>query len=410
MTRRKKQNKLKKIVNKLKKSKTKFSLSEVIIIILISIAVGALIGALMVFNKEKVIVTKIPIELEEFVSTYNDITNNYYKKINKKKLVDSAIKGMVSSLDDPYSNYMDESTTEMFNQTVDGEYKGVGITVKINKDNMEIIDIFKNSPASKKLKKQDVIIKVNDKKITSKNAQKLIKAIRECGKEEVKLTIMRNGKKKVIKLRSKMVNLPSVKSKIITNNSKKIGYIYINIFAANTYSQFRQNLLKIEKKKINSLIIDVRDNSGGYLEQVSKILELFMDDKKILYQIQNKNSIMKVYSRTSEYRKYDICVLINENSASASEILAAAIKDSYDGTLIGVNSYGKGTVQNAHSFKDGASFKYTTQKWLTPKGKWINKKGVKPDIKEEISDTYLNDPKEANDNQLQKAIEVLTNK
>lgn len=407
MSKRKIQTKIKKTLQKVKKNKTKFTLMEVLIIILISVAIGSVLGASIVYKKEKVVVSKVPPELESFVETYDSIINNYYKKINKKELIEKAIEGMVNSLDDPYTNYMDKRMTKEFNQIVAGKYKGIGITVQVNDDNLEVIDIFKNSPASKKLKKKDKIIEVNGKKVTSKNANKLLEIIKKKAKNEITLKILRNGKEKNIKIKTDTVNLPSVTSKIIEREDKRIGYIYINIFASNTYAQFKQKLENLEAKKIDSLIIDVRENSGGYLDQVTKILELFMDKKKILYQIQSKKSIAKVHSSTDTKREYQIVVIMDHGSASASEILASAIKESYKGSVVGVNSYGKGTVQNAYSLNDGTSLKYTTQKWLTPKGNWINGKGVEPNIKVKLSEEYLEDPTDENDNQLQEAINLL---
>lgn len=407
MSKRKIQTKIKKTLQKVKKNKTKFTLMEVLIIILISVAIGSVLGASIVYKKEKVVVSKVPPELESFVETCDSIINNYYKKINKKELIEKAIEGMVNSLDDPYTNYMDKRMTKEFNQIVAGKYKGIGITVQVNDDNLEVIDIFKNSPASKKLKKKDKIIEVNGKKVTSKNANKLLEIIKKKAKNEITLKILRNGKEKNIKIKTDTVNLPSVTSKIIEREDKRIGYIYINIFASNTYAQFKQKLENLEAKKIDSLIIDVRENSGGYLDQVTKILELFMDKKKILYQIQSKKSIAKVHSSTDTKREYQIVVIMDHGSASASEILASAIKESYKGSVVGVNSYGKGTVQNAYSLNDGTSLKYTTQKWLTPKGNWINGKGVEPNIKVKLSEEYLEDPTDENDNQLQEAINLL---
>ena len=152
----------------------------------------------------------------------------------------------------------------------------------------------------------------------------------------------------------------------------------------------------------------MRDNSGGYLSTVTSIASLFMDKSKIIYQLDTKGIVEQIYATTKESRKYDIRVLINQNSASASEILAAALQESYGAKVVGVNSFGKGTVQKAYQLESGATVKYTIQKWLTPNGNWINKKGVTPDIEVEMEGDYYQNPSDETDNQLQKALEDIS--
>ena len=199
--------------------------------------------------------------------------------------------------------------------------------------------------------------------------------------------------------------------KIFEKDDMKIGYICIETFAANTYEQFRNVLKDLESENINSLIIDVRDNPGGHLNQAKKILSLFFDKKTVLYQLQTKDKIKKVYSSSNKKRTYDIAVLINSNSASASEILASSFQDNYkNSVLIGVKSYGKGTVQQEVLLSTGASMKYTVEKWLTAKGKTIEGSGIVPDKEIEHNPLYYLQPSDENDVQLQKAFEVLTKK
>ena len=407
MPKKKKKNKSS-LINKIKKNKMKFSLLEVIIIVLISLSLGTLIGSSFIYTKEKIVYNNIPEELDEFVVTYEKIKAGYYKKIDSSDLIESAIEGMVNSLDDPYTNYMDEDTTEVFNQTVDGEYVGIGATVEITEEEIKIISIIDNSPAKKAgLKVDDIITKINGKEVKGKSNDEISKLLKGKKNTKVKITIKRKEKEKTYTLTRSDVDIPSISSKVIKANDKKIGYIHIDVFAANTYSQFKKNLEKLENKKIDSLIIDVRNNSGGHLDQVTKILEMFMDKKHVLYQIQKGKNKKKVYSSTKEKRNYKVVVLVNKGSASASEILTAAMKESYNAEIIGESTYGKGTVQNSYSLKNGTSLKYTTEKWLTPKGNWINEKGVKPTIEESLTEEYYNNPTEENDNQLQKAIEIL---
>lgn len=220
---------------------------------------------------------------------------------------------------------------------------------------------------------------------------------------------IRDGKNIELTITRDVVDIPSVNSKIIEGNNKSLGYISIDTFASNTYSQFKSNLTSLEKQKIDSLIIDVRNNPGGHLDQVEDILSLFFNKKTVLYQIETKGKTEKVYASSKKTRNYDVVVLINGSSASASEILASCFQENYKkATIIGTTSYGKGTVQKSLELSTGASLKYTTEKWLTSKGTWINDKGVVPDIVVEQSEEYMAAPSDDNDLQLQKALGVLT--
>lgn len=406
---KKKNNKLKALLNKIKNNKIKFNLLDVIIIVIISIALGSIIGASIIYNKEQISITNVPKELDEFVKTYNSINENYYKKVKKEELIDAAIEGMINSLDDPYSNYMDENDTETFNETIDGEYVGIGVTVNIKEDCLEVLEVKDESTAKEAgIKTGDKIIEIDGKSVKKKTSQEISGLIKGNTNTKVKLKILRDDKELEFNIKRKSVEISSVESKVIEKDSKKTGYIYINVFASNTYKQFKNNLEKLEDNKIDSLIIDVRNNPGGHLNQVTKILELFFDKKKVLYQIKTKNNVTKVHSTTSEKRNYKIAVLINKSSASASEILASAIKESYKGTIVGITSLGKGTVQKSYELANGTSLKYTTEEWLTPKGNSINKKGIVPDEKVELSDDYYNNQTDEKDNQLQKALEIVT--
>lgn len=390
--------------------KSGFNTIEVIIIMFIAILFGGLLGSVLTYTKGFISPTRVPSDLEELVSTYNTIVDNYYDKLDKKELLDSAIKGMVDYLDDPYSVYMDVDASESFNETVDGKYTGIGAQVMQKDGRAVVYSVFDDSPASKAgLKKDDVIVEVAGKSVEGKSLSEITAVLKD-GKsgKKVKVKVERDGKPLELTLSRGVVELPSVESKIFEKNQKRVGVLTVDVFAANTYKQFKNQLVDLESKKIDSLIIDVRGNPGGHLNQVTKILSLFLDKKKVLYQIENKGKVEKVYSLSKESRSYDIVVLTNKSSASASEILSAAIKESYGGKTVGVTTYGKGTVQKAFSLESGASIKYTTEKWLTPKGKSIDKKGVAPDVEVELSEEYMNNPTDDTDNQLQTALDIIT--
>lgn len=393
------------MIKKLKNKKYTFNFIELISIIIVSLFLGAIVGNIITYDKENIVFNSVPEELDEFVTTYNTINNSYYKKISKDKLVDAAIEGMLSFLDDPYSEYMNKTDSTEFNETVNGEYDGIGITIISDNDEVKIVSVFDNSPAKKiGLKAGDKITAINDEKVATKNTEQISKLIKNSKK--VKIKVIRDNEEKEYTIKKGTVDIPSVTSKMIDKDNK-IGYISISIFSSNTYKEFNKALEKLEKNNMKALVIDVRNNPGGHLDQVSDIIDLFLNRNDVMYQIKNNGKKKRVYAATNSKRKYKIAVLINKNSASASEILAAALKDSYNSSVVGVNSYGKGSVQKQYKLSNGSSIKYTVKKWYTPKGESIDKKGVEPTEIIEQSENYFNDPSIDNDTQLQKAIEIV---
>lgn len=383
---------------------------------IITLILGMVIGTFLTYisknynNSSTNSNIKIPTELEEFVETYNNIINYYYEDVDSEGLLEAGINGMLEYLGDDYSIYMDEETSESFNEEVEGKYKGIGVEITQSSDGtVSISDVFKDTPASKAgLQIGDIFIKVEDTDVTGKTSSEIANLIKNSGLSEVNIVVKRDNEEKSFKIELDEVEIPSVTSKVFEKNGKKIGYIDISIFASNTTSQFEKALLELEGKDIDSLIIDVRDNSGGYLSTVTDIASLFMDKSKVIYQLDTKGVVEQIYSKTNTSRDYEIRVLINQNSASASEILAAALQESYGAKVVGVNSFGKGTVQTAYQLESGATVKYTIQKWLTPNGNWINETGVTPDIKVEMDGDYYQNPGDDTDNQLQSAIEDIS--
>ena len=376
-----------------------FSYPEMVIIMIIAILFGFLIGNVVSFTKKETTNSSVPSELKEFVDTYNDIVNNYYDKVNKEELIDAGIKGMINYLDDPYATYFDGTSSTNFNQTLEGNYEGVGIEVTLDNNKVKITKVFADTPAKKAgIKVGDYITKVNGESVEGKSLSDVVSLIKNAKNKEVE---------KAMKVTRTTVDMPYTSSKVYEENGKKIGYLKIEMFSNNITKQVKKELESLKKKNIDKLVIDARDNPGGYLTQVTEILSLFMTKKDVIYQLQTKNNKEKVYSTSSKATySYPVVVLINENSASASEILASAFKETYGAEVVGVNSYGKGTVQKTGDLNNGDTIKYTVQKWLTPKGNWINEKGVTPtkEVKLELKE---NEPlTEDNDNQLKAAIEL----
>lgn len=385
-----------------------FSYPEMVIIMIIAILFGFLIGNVVSFTKKETTNSSVSNELKEFVDTYNDIVNNYYDKVNKEELIDAGIKGMINYLDDPYATYFDGTSSTNFNQTLEGNYEGVGIEVTLDNNKVKITKVFADTPAKKAgIKVGDYITKVNGESVEGKSLSDVVSLIKNAKNKEVEITITRDNQEKAMKVTRTTVDMPYTSSKVYEENGKKIGYLKIEMFSNNITKQVKKELESLKKKNIDKLVIDVRDNPGGYLTQVTEILSLFMTKKDVIYQLQTKNNKEKVYGTSSKATySYPVVVLINENSASASEILASAFKETYNAEIVGVNSYGKGTVQKTGDLNNGDTIKYTVQKWLTPKGNWINEKGVTPtkEVKLELKENEI--LTEDNDNQLKAAIEL----
>ena len=390
--------------------KSGFNTIEVLIIIIISIAFGVVVGCSVTFFRQEYRGEKVSSSLQELIAVYNNILEDYYKNVDERDLVDAAVEGMLSSLDDPYSTYMDEENAATFNETVDGSYIGIGITIAMNADKkFYVVSVVEDSPAEKaNIQVGDYLLKIDDQLLEGLNLSDVTSIIKKDEKTTLELTLERDGKEAVKEVKSATIDFISVTSDVYALNNGNAGYISIGTFAANTFQQFKTELKKLEKKNINSLIIDVRSNPGGHLSQTKNILELFMKKNTILYQVQFKDDINKIKDNTKKSRTYPVVILVNSSSASAAEILAASFRDSYsDATLIGETTYGKGTVQTAYTLSDGTSVKYTTEKWLTPKGKWIDGKGVTPNRVVQLTEEYLTNPIPENDLQLQTALDFL---
>jgi len=388
-----------------------YSFKEVVIIMFFSLGLGffACLSFVMIFNNGRDYKT-LTNDFEKLIDTYYAIKDNYYGDIDTDKLVNSAIEGMVGAVGDVYTSYSDSVSTDEFIQTVSGVYEGIGCTVAMSLDGkITIIDMFDNSPSKKAgLKIGDVIIKIDDVDYSDKTSTDMSNYIKNSSNSEVKLTVLRNDKEVDVVIKREKIEIPYVNNEVIERNDKKIGYISISLFSSVANRQFEDALKKLEKNGIDSLIIDVRGNSGGYLSSVTDIVNMFLEKGSVMYQLKDNSGIDIKKDSTKEKRSYPVAVLVNGGSASASEILAASIKESYGGYVVGTNTYGKGTVQQTTTLPDGSMVKYTVQNWLTPEGNWINEVGLEPTDVVELNEIYLENPVRENDNQLEKAIDLVT--
>ena len=382
-----------------------FTTPEVIILVLISLIVGLVFGKVLSGKRDAYTFIK---SNDKYINKFVD---NYYKELDREELIDNAISGMMQTLDDPYSVYLDENESNNFNITLDGSYKGLGLQIQKNEETgyMIISSIFKNSPAEVAgLEINDQIVSIDGVDSKDLSASEFSSIVRTSNNKSFKLVIIRNDEELEIVVNKETVVLDSVLSKSYDIDSKKVGYIYIGIFANNTYIQFKSELEKLEAEKIDYLIIDVRSNTGGHLTTVDSILDLFLNSNQVMYQFEKNGKIKKTYGKGKESKNYEIILLGNEMSASASEVLIAGLSENLNCKFIGKKTYGKGTVQEMVDLSDGNQYKITVKKWLTPKGNWVNDTvGIIPDYEVDLGETYLKTKEEKDDNQLNKAFEYI---
>ena len=394
------------IKKKILKGKNKFTIVEAISFMVVTFALGMIVGGIIMYGKETY-KGSTSSSLDDFISTYNDILNNYYQPVDAEKLLEAGINGMVNYLGDPYSIYMDKEDSEEFNMVLDGKYSGIGAEIQqlVETGEIKILEVYKDSPAEKAgLKKDDIIFKVNGEEIKGLTAADVSNKVKGEQGTKVDLTIKRGEEIIDVTLTRGSVDIPSVTSEIIEKNNKKIGYIYVSVFAENTDSQFKKEVEKLEKDHIDSLIIDLRQNSGGHLKTVTNMISMFIKKDEVIYKLKTKDNVEEFKDQTDEHRTYPIAIVIDNGSASASEVFTAALKEKYGATIVGVKSFGKGKVQKAYNLSNGAMIKYTYQEWLTPDGNYIDEQGIEPNIKVEYSikngDKY--------DSQVLKAIEEMS--
>lgn len=326
-------------------------------------------------------------DFEKIEQAYHLIQESYVKKVEREQLVQGAIQGMIGTLKDPYSVYMDATTAERFNDSLDSSFDGIGAQVTIEDGKLVIVAPIKNTPAEKAgLKPRDQILKIDGESVEGLDLYEATTKIRGEKGTVVKLEILRKGASKPFDVSITRGEVPvvTVFGDMKKSGDKKIGYIEITSYAEGTAREFTSELTRLEKDGMAGLIIDVRGNPGGMLSSVEDILQQLVTDKKPYVQIEERNGKKNPYFSGLEERKpYPIKVLIDEGSASASEIMAGALQEVEGYDLVGVKSFGKGTVQQAIPLEDGSNIKLTMFKWLTPEGNWIHEKGIEPTIEVE---------------------------
>jgi len=351
------------------------------------------------------------IDFSLFWDSYNKLQQNFVnpEKIDNQKVVYGAIEGMTKSLDDPYTTFFNPTDAKKFQDDLSGSFEGIGVEVGIKKSQLTVVAPLKNTPGQKAgLKSGDIITKIDGKTTADMTTDSAVNLIRGKKGTDVVLTVFRDGwtDTKDITITRATITIPAMEWKIINND---VAYIQIFQFGGSLSSDFETATNEILNSGAKKIVLDLRDDPGGYLEVAQKIAGYFLaTDQVVVIEDFGKNKAQQIYRTNGNYslEKYPLVVLINQGSASASEILAGALRDNRNVKLVGIKSFGKGSVQEVIDLKGGSFLKITVAKWLTPKGSSISEVGLEPDVKVEITDEDL---KAEKDTQLEKALEIINN-
>lgn len=337
---------------------------------------------------------------------YNQIVNNYYQDVNRDELANSAIDGMMNYLNEKYSVYMNDNQMNILNDELDGTYKGIGVIAEQKKDGIYVYNVFKNSPADKAgMRIGDKLLKVDEIDATTTPLADVVSYIQS--HDDISFILSRDNEEVIVNVTTTNIDNPVVNSKLLTDDNNNYGYIYLESFSGASSTQFRNALDELEKNDIKGLIIDLRSNKGGYIEQASNIANMFIKEGKKLYSYKEKNKEIDITDTTSEERSYPIVVIVNSTTASSSELLTMALKESYGALTVGVKTYGKGRTQEITKLSDNANIKYTTGLWYSPNHNNIDGVGIKPSYIVDLNKEYYKNPIDKNDNQLAKALSIL---
>jgi carboxyl-terminal processing protease len=329
------------------------------------------------------------------------------EKFDHEKMVQGAISGMVKSLDDPYTLFFSPEETQKFLEDIGGSFEGVGMEIGIRKGQLQVIAPLEGTPAQKAgLRAGDKILKIDDTLTMDITIEEAVTLIRGPKGTEVTLTVLRDDwdSTKEFKIRRDVIEIPSMEWEMKENN---IAYIRLYHFSERSHLDFQEIALEVLNSSADRIILDLRNNPGGYLERAQNIAGWFIKrDQIVVIEDFGHGQEQEIYKAkgSAGLIDYPVVILINQGSASASEILASALRDNRSIQIVGETSFGKGSVQKLEELSDGSSLKVTVANWLTPNGNLITDKGLEPDFQIEITEEDFNQER---DPQLDKAIEII---
>lgn len=325
-------------------------------------------------------------QFAKVAQVYQGVQDQYYEKVDRHKLAQGAIKGMLDSLDDPYTTLLDDEQKTALNDKLSSQIVGIGAVVSFIDNQVTIVEEPKEgTPANKAgLAKGDIIEKVDEKAVKDLSLDEVVSLIKGKANTVVHLQLKRGNQVFQKAITRKPVHLSTVKSQIDQNNPQ-IALIHIETFGEQTAQDLQNEIMQLRKDRVTSFILDLRQNGGGLLDEGEKVASMFLKDGQIIVQFAEKNQITQVDKANKKLDHgfkvtEDVVVLVDGQTASAAELVAAALKESAHIPVVGQKTFGKGTVQLVTSLDKQSEMKLSTQKWLTPKKNWVHKKGLVPDI------------------------------
>ena len=387
---------------------------KTIMLVLLTAIITFIITSISMYNVLGKKTIKTLTNSSSIESTFNNfkkfIEKKYIGTIDEEKMLESAIKGYVEGLDDEYSEYITKEEMKEYMEETNGKYVGIGVYISNNTQTNQIVVLMpmKGSPAEEAgMKSGDIITKIDGVEYKGEDLSKASNALKQEEGTKVKVEILRDNQTIELEIERKTIKINHVESDVINNS---IGYIQISTFDDGCYDEFKQKIDELKTKNIKSLIIDLRNNGGGIVEEAINIADLFTTKNSTLLITTGKNTEEEI-TKAKKDKEIDmpIVILVNENTASASEILTSAIKENCDKvTIVGKTTFGKGVIQTIFTLTDGSGLKLTTNEYYTPKRNKINKIGIKPDVEVDFPENEsVYSIEKQKDTQLQKAIELL---
>lgn len=387
-----------------------FKLWEVMVVMVVTALFGLFIGSYITYNRyngRKVSCNAVRKDMEEISSIYDDIVNDFYGKVDKEKVLNSAIAGMVYSLDDKYSAFIENKAASSLDEELKGKFIGLGVQVSSNEEGqIVVVSVFDDSPAAKaEIRPLDIITKVDSKEYNANNMEEMTTYIKSSKVGDKKsFEILRNGEVINLEITLDEVEIKSVYSYYVQRNNKNIGVVVISNFAGNTYDQLVKAYKELQKNNVHALVVDLRGNGGGYLTSAKDVSSLFLDKGMVIFMKTDGDKTETIKSNDERLIDIPVVLLVDGNTASGSEVVVSSLRNNLNSEIVGTKTYGKGMIQKLQDLGNNKLVKYSVQEWLTSVGQQVEGIGISPTIEVEL-DTNL-----AYDNQLETAIDTAAKK